>query len=133
MTTELPIVTILGNVPSKSNSYKIVTIKKKKKGGKDFSKLAKTDELLAYENLFYAQCIAYRNKFITSEFELHAKVYFHWNLCDIDNSLKIVLDCLQDIKAIRNDRNCAKVVVEKFIDKQNPRIEFFIKERTNVS
>jgi len=26
--------------------------------------------------------------------------------------------------AIKNDRNCVKIVAEKFIDKFNPRIEF---------
>lgn len=43
---------------------------------------------------------------------------------DLDNCLKVVLDCLQECKAIKNDRDCVKVVAEKFIDKMNPRIEF---------
>lgn len=43
---------------------------------------------------------------------------------DLDNSLKVVLDCLQRVKAIRNDNKCVKIVAEKFLDKEKPRIEF---------
>jgi Holliday junction resolvase RusA-like endonuclease len=57
------------------------------------------------------------------------------NLCDyesqkpdLDNALKIVLDCLQGCKAIKNDRNCVKITAQKFIDKINPRIEFTLNE-----
>ena len=45
---------------------------------------------------------------------------------DIDNSLKIQLDCLQKSKTIKNDNLCVKVVAEKFIDKEHPRVEFKI-------
>ena len=47
---------------------------------------------------------------------------------DLDNSLKVVLDCLQYTKTIKNDNRCAKIVAEKFIDKDAPRIEFCIVE-----
>ena len=40
--------------------------------------------------------------------------------------LKCVLDCLQKSKTIKNDNNCCKIVGRKFIDKENPRIEFKI-------
>jgi Holliday junction resolvase RusA-like endonuclease len=45
---------------------------------------------------------------------------------DIDNSLKVQLDCLQKCKAIKNDNLCVKIVAEKFVDKENPRVEFKI-------
>lgn len=112
---------ILGNVPSKANQYKIITL-----GG--HGSLAKTKALKEYEQKFYLQCGAYRNKNIQGFFELYVDVYFHSNRPDLDNSLKCLLDCLQTCKAIKNDRNCVKIVANKFVDKNNPRIEFTIVE-----
>lgn len=112
---------ILGNAPSKANQYKIITL-----GG--HGSLAKTQALKEYEQKFYLQCGAYRNKNIQGFFELYVDVYFHSNRPDLDNSLKCLLDCLQTCKAIKNDRNCVKIVANKFVDKNNPRIEFTIVE-----
>lgn len=112
---------ILGNAPSKANQYKIITIK-------GHGSLAKTKALKEYEDKFYLQCGAYRNRNIQGFFELYVDVYFHSNQPDLDNSLKCLLDCLQSCKAIKNDRNCVKIVANKFIDKVNPRIEFTIVE-----
>ena len=112
---------ILGKCPSKSNCYKVVKL------GQHAS-LAKTKALTDYEKSFYLQCNQYRNKNITGLFELHLQVYYDSNRADLDNSLKIILDCLQKVNAIKNDNNCIKIVAEKFIDKQKPRIEFYIKK-----
>lgn len=112
---------ILGNAPSKANQYKIITL-----GG--HGSLAKTQALKEYEQKFYLQCGAYRNKNIQGFFELYVDVYFHSNQPDLDNSLKCLLDCLQTCKAIKNDRNCVKIVANKFVDKNNPRVEFTIVE-----
>ena len=38
------------------------------------------------------------------------------------------LNFLQTCKAIKNDRDCVKIVANKFIDKNNPRIEFTLVE-----
>lgn len=111
---------IYGSVPSKSNSYKIITIA-------GHASLAKTKAMKVFEEKFYLQC-GYRNKNIQGFFELYADVYFQSNQPDLDNSLKGLLDCLQTCKAIKNDRNCVKIVANKFIDKNNPRIEFTIAE-----
>ena len=116
---------ILGNAPSKANQYKIITL-----GG--HGSLAKTKALKEYEQKFYLQCGAYRNKNIQGFFELYVDVYFHSNQPDLDNSLKCLLDCLQTCKAIKNDRNCVKIVANKFVDKNNPRIEFTIVEVNGV-
>lgn len=112
---------ILGCVPSKSNCYRIITL-----GG--HGSLAKTQAMKDFEKKFYLQCGAYRNKNIKGFFELYCDVFFQSNLPDLDNSLKGLLDCLQSCKAIKNDRNCVKIVANKFIDKVNPRIEFTLKE-----
>lgn len=116
---------ILGSVPSKSNCYRIITI-----GG--HASLGKTTAMKAFEKKFYLQCGAYRNKNIQGFFELYVDVYFQSNQPDLDNSLKGLLDCLQTCKAIKNDRNCVKIVANKFIDKLNPRIEFTIVEVNGI-
>ena len=110
---------IHGKVPSKSNCYKIITIR-------GHGSLAKQSALKDYEKSFYLQCNQYRDKNITSLFKLHLDVYYENQRPDLDNCFKTVLDCLQGCKAIKNDRNCVKIVAEKFIDKTNPRIEFEI-------
>lgn len=111
--------TILGKCPSKSNSYKIVTLN-------GHASLAKGPDLKAYEKSFYLQCNLYRNKTINGLFELHLSVFYENQRPDLDNCMKILFDCLEGCNAIKNDRNCVKIVAEKFIDKFNPRIEFEI-------
>ena len=113
--------TIIGQAPSKSNTYKIITI-----GG--HGSLAKTPGLKAYEQSFYMQVGKYRNLMIEGFFELHIRVYFATMSHDLDNSLKVVLDCLQYTKTIKNDNKCVKIVAEKFLDKNEPRIEFRLVE-----
>jgi Holliday junction resolvase RusA-like endonuclease len=113
--------TILGQVPSKSNCYKIITLS-------GHGSLAKTPALKDYEKSFYLQCNQYRNKNIKKLFELHLNVFNSSQRPDLDNAFKTVLDCLQACKAIDNDRNCIKSVAQKFVDKERPRIEFFISQ-----
>lgn len=114
-------VKILGNVPSKSNCYKIITIN-------GHASLAKTNALKVYEHDFAWQVGTYRDANIEGMFEFHVDVYYPSKRSDLDNSLKIILDCLQKVRAIKNDNNCCKIVAQKFIDRENPRIEFLIKE-----
>lgn len=111
--------TVHGTCPSKSNCYKVIAI-----GG--HSSLAKTGALKDYENKFYLECGPYRNKEIKGFFEYHVRVYYPSMRSDLDNSLKIQLDCLQKTNTIKNDNLCVKIVAEKFVDKENPRIEFKI-------
>lgn len=116
---------IYGQIPSKSNCYKIITLA-------GHGSLAKTSAMKEFEKKFYLQCGAYRNKNIQGFFELYVDVYFQSNQPDLDNSLKGLLDCLQGCKAIKNDRNCVKIQAQKFIDKISPRIEFTIVEVNGV-
>ena len=115
-------VTIPGQAPSKSNSYKVITLY-------GHGSLAKQAALKKYEQSFYWHLPGeYRNLGINTPFEFYIRVYFTSMSHDLDNSLKCVLDCLQYTKTIKNDNKCAKIVAEKFIDKDNPRIEFRIVE-----
>ena len=113
--------TIYGNTPSKSNCYRIIMIS-------GHGSLAKTGTLKKYEDSFYIQCNYYRNKMIEGYFELHIDVYYPNQRSDLDNSLKVVLDCLQKVKAIKNDNKCTKIIINKYLDAGNPRIEFDLVE-----
>lgn len=111
---------IYGTCPSKSNAYKIITIN-------GHSSLGKTAALKKYEKDFYIQCNKYRDANIDGYFEFYMDVYYPNQRSDLDNSLKVCLDCLQQVKAIKNDNKCVKIVVRKFLDKSSPRVEFVIK------
>ena len=116
--------TILGQPPSKSNCYIII-----KKCG--HSSLSKSPALEKYEAEFFKQC-PLRDRNISNFFELYIDVFFRANPPDLDNALKVVLDCLQACRAIKNDRYCVKIVARKLIDKNNPRIEFTIEEVAGI-
>ena len=119
--TEHPWQTILGQTPSKSNTYQLIKIK-------GHASMKRSNAIIQYENSFYMQVGAYRNLNIEGYFELHIRVYFTTLSHDLDNSLKVVLDCLQRAGAVKNDNRCVKIVADKFVDKNNPRIEFRLVE-----
>jgi Holliday junction resolvase RusA-like endonuclease len=50
-------------------------------------------------------------------------IYYESNRPDLDNGLKVILDCLQYAGVIKNDRNCIEIVARKLVDKTNPRAE----------
>lgn len=111
---------IQGKLPSKSNCYKIVTLY-------GHGSLAKQRVLKEYEKSFYLQC-GLRNANIKGFFKLSVDVYHENMRPDLDNGLKILLDCLQSCKVIQNDRQCVEIHARKLIDKEKPRIEFTIEE-----
>lgn len=93
--------------------------------------LAKSSELKAYEKAFAAQLKLFQlagtyNQMIDGDFLFEMDVYYPSKRSDLDNSLKIVLDCLQECEAIKNDNGCVDIHVRKRIDKDYPRIEFKI-------
>lgn len=111
---------IYSDPPSKSNSYRIICIN-------GHYSLGKTKVLKEYEQKFYLQC-SLRNANILGLFKITLDVYFASNRKDLDGCFKILLDCLQGCKAIKNDRQCVEIVARKLIDKENPRVEFTIEE-----
>lgn len=111
---------ILGQVPSKSNGYRIAN-----------NRLFKSIELKSYEVSFEWQIKKHLKKSIDVPFQIWIDVYFQSNRSDLDNAAKVILDCLQTSGVIKNDRLCSVLVMRKHIDKENPRIEFEIKDLTN--
>lgn len=120
-----PIQVIHSTPPSKSNSYRIILIGSK---DKKHGSLTKTEALRKYEDSFYMQCNKYRNANIEGRFKLEISVFYPNDRSDLDGCLKVVLDCLQKVRAFANDNKCAEIVAKKFIDKERPRIEFSLQK-----
>ena len=110
---------ILGTAPSKSNCYKIVKLGNR-------CGMAKQNNLYAYEKSFLTQMSQYDYDTIEGEFKFVIHVYYPNRRSDLDNSLKVVLDCLQKCGAIKNDNKTMEISAFKHLDKTNPRIEFDI-------
>lgn len=109
--------TIYGQAPSKSNGYRIISIR-------GHGSLAKTKELKEYEKNF---CLQFgKCEQIMGNFGVEVDVYFRSNRSDLDGMFKVFLDCLQKVGAIENDRYCMSIKARKFVDKDNPRLEFKI-------
>lgn len=108
---------VQGTPVSKSNAYRIIT-----NGG--HASLTKTTAMKKYEEAFLWQVGAIRDANISVPFEFYLDVYFPSKRSDLDGCLKGILDCLQTAKVIKNDNNCCLIRARKFIDKENPRIEF---------
>lgn len=114
--------TIHGQIIAKANHYQAVP-------GKDgVRRIIKDAKIRAYERSFMEQCRIYRNRHISSCFKLFARVFHSSIRFDLDNSLKTLLDCLQMVGAITDDKLCFQIEAEKKIDAFHPRIEFAILE-----
>lgn len=110
--------TVRGQIPSKSNCYKVITLH-------GHGSLAKQPVLKRYEAAFFMQC-PMRGALLAARFRLDIDVYYASDRSDLDNCLKTVLDCLQQCKAIKNDRQCVEIRARKLIDKNDPRCEITI-------
>ena len=109
----------MGNCPSKSNCYKVIRLGNR-------CGLGKQKKLEHYEQSFKTQMLNYKYDLIDTEFKFIIDVYYDSRRPDLDNSLKVVLDCLQKVKAIKNDNKCIEIVAKKHLDKENPRVKFSI-------
>lgn len=104
-------ITIYGAPPSKSNSYRI--------GNK---RIFKSADVHRYENDFAIQSGPLHSLNIKC-FDLYARVFYPDKRQDLDGCTKVVLDCLQQVGAIQNDRYCQEIHLTRHIDKEKPRIE----------
>lgn len=108
---------ITGQVPSKSNSYMIGKIN-------GHYTILKKSAVKRYERQFLLQCSRYRDWNYGGLFKLSVDVFCKTMSHDLDNTLKVILDCLQYCNAIKNDNQCVDIHARKFLDKEKPRIEF---------
>lgn len=119
-------VVIHGIVPAKSNCYVIIKLRSKDPNKKEHYSLARSSQLKKYIQDFAYQYGPHKQPTIEGPFQFQMTVYYANERADLDNSLKVVLDCLQEAKAFHNDNKCEEITVKKRIDKINPRIEFSI-------
>lgn len=119
---ELITETILGQVVSKANNYQVAGSSSKPRH------IVKSSQMRLYERRFREQCTIYKGRDIDRHFTLFVAVYESSVRYDLDNAVKTILDCLQQVRAIRNDNLCMKIVAEKHLDRLNPRIVFAIQE-----
>lgn len=113
--------TIYGQCVAKANHYLAVP-------GQGGRRIIKDERLRAYEQSFRSQCRIYKGKGINTPFRLMIDVYHSSQRFDLDNSLKTILDLLQDVGAISNDNLCIGIQATKHIDRSNPRIVFALEE-----
>lgn len=106
-----------GECVSKANSRRLVSIKGKPR----FIKSAKA---LAFVKDIQAQAKKI-NPLLEGNLEAHIKIYYSSRRPDLDASL--VMDALEGVW-YKNDRQFKRLVLEKFLDKNTPRVEVFIRE-----
>lgn len=114
--------TIHGQIIAKANHYQAVP------GKFGAKRIIKDEKIRAYEHEFIQQCKIYRDRGISSRFRLFVRVWHSSVRFDLDNSLKTLLDCLQMVGAITDDKLCFQIEAEKKIDNYRPRVEFAILE-----
>ena len=113
---------VYGQIIAKANHYQAVP------GRNGEKRIIKDEKIRAYERSFMEQCQIYRNKGISGRFRLFVRVWHSSVRFDLDNSLKTLLDCLQMVGAITDDKLCFQIEAEKKIDKYHPRVEFALLE-----
>lgn len=126
--------TIFGEVASKANSRRIITIgarwatvggKKIRVGG--MPRVAKSDKALAFEEAAAKQ-LPRLNRPLEGRLQITCKIYYTWEGPDLDESL--VLDVLQG-RIYKNDRQVRRKIVDHGIDKENPRVVIRVEEITD--
>jgi Holliday junction resolvase RusA-like endonuclease len=89
--------------------------------------LGKSAKTKSYEKSFSYQLKSiWKNINYEGQFGFVMSAYFASNRPDLDNALKVILDCLQKDKVIKNDNKCMFIFTHKEIDKDDPRVEFTI-------
>lgn len=110
--------TIYGECASKANSRRLTYNKGK-------PRFIKSEKALTFEQETRLQAPRL-NRLLEGELTASIKIYYKNNRPDLDES--VVLDALQDI-IYKNDRQVREKHVYHAIDKQNPRVEVYIRPR----
>lgn len=115
--------TISGQILAKANHY--LAVPDTATGGR---RIILDEAFRRYASSFKQQCHIYAYRGIDRPFYLHVHVWHSSPKFDLDNSLKTLLDLLQDVKAIADDNLCIGILAVKHVDRQRPRVEFAITE-----
>lgn len=114
---------IHGQILAKANHYQAVP--DTANGGR---RIILDEAFRAYAKSFKEQCHIYKDRGIDRPFLLFCHVWYSSSRFDLDNSLKTLLDLLQDVGAIKDDNLCIEIHSCKHLDPVRPRIEFAIAE-----
>jgi Holliday junction resolvase RusA-like endonuclease len=111
--------TIFGEPSSKANSRRLVTF-----GGKP--RFIKSQDALDYLTLVRCQCTGI-HPLLSGDLSFTARIFYKTQRKDLDPSL--ILDALQGL-IYTNDRQIREMHLYHAIDKDNPRAEIEIRERS---
>ena len=111
--------TLLGEPSSKANSRKLVTIK-------GLPRFIKSQDALDYLTLVRCQCTPIPT-LLSGDLSFTARIFYKTHRKDLDPSL--ILDALQGL-IYANDRQVREMHLYHGIDKDNPRAEIEIRERS---
>ena len=117
---------IKGDVPSKSNQYRLGNIRGK-------CRTFKGKQVVAYEKAAALQIPNSARVNLTELLTANIKVYYSSRRPDLDNAFKALFDILQYNGVIENDRQVMKIVAEKFVDKKDPRVILTLSEWVDES
>ena len=106
-----------GECVSKANSRRLVTIKGK-------PRFIKSSKALTFVKDMQAQAKRI-TPLLEKDLEAHIKIYYSSRRPDLDASL--VLDALEGVW-YKNDRQFRRLVLEKYLDKHDPRVDVFVNE-----
>lgn len=106
--------TIFGNLASKSNSRKMVTI-----GGKP--RFIKSERALSFQQGANLQIPAKFKLGIEDPIKMTAHIYYDSRRPDLDPSL--LMDILEKAGVYKNDRQIVEQHLYKHLDKERPRVE----------
>lgn len=109
---------VKGEPASKANSRRLITV-----GGKP--RFIKSSKALSYAEAFSLQVLKVEPLLI-GELSVYMWIYYASQRPDLDESL--ILDLLQG-KIYINDRQVRERHVYHYIDKDNPRVEIYVKSR----
>jgi len=113
--------TIVGDIPSKSNSYELIKMGKR-------CAMKKSDAMTAYEKCFAQQILRKHKANFEVPVEVRLDVFFKDRRKDLDGAFKGVFDCMQRGGIIKNDRLVERIVAERHIDKKMPRVKISVCE-----
>lgn len=111
-------IVVKGEPASKANSRRLITV-----GGKP--RFIKSSKALSYAEAFSLQVLKIEPLLI-DELSVYMWIYYASQRPDLDESL--ILDLLQG-KIYINDRQVRERHVYHYIDKDNPRVEIYVKSR----
>lgn len=111
--------TILGHMPRKSNSRRIVVIDGKHKNIK-----SKAAILWMTAAVLQVQMVMRQQKVTqyTQPVALYADIYYRSERSDLSSEL--LMDCLEKADLIKNDRQIHHQSLTRYVDKYNPRVEW---------